>query len=98
MAARTPFWMESCPNDGPTVTFWITLTGAGSDPARRTIARSEACSAVKSPDLRSPPEILWMTGAEQTVLPRTIARRRFTFSAVTRSKIFVPRSLKESET
>ena len=74
-AARTPLWMESCPSDGPTVTFWSTLTGAGSAPARRTIARSVACSSVKSPVIcASPPEIRsWITGAEWTLPSRTIA-------------------------
>ena len=47
-------------------TFWITLTGAGNEPARRTIARSDASSGVKFPVIcASPPEIRsWMTGAE----------------------------------
>ncbi len=65
-AARIPFSMESRPRDGPTDTFWMIFTGAGSDPARRTMARSEASSGVKEPVIcASPPEIRsWITGAE----------------------------------
>ena len=37
-----PFLIESAPSDGPTVRSSSTLTGAGSAPARRTMARSVA--------------------------------------------------------
>ena len=49
MVENTPFRMESAPRDGPTVRSSRIWTGAGRAPARSTIARSLASSAVKPP-------------------------------------------------
>ena len=66
IAARIPLSMESCPREGPTVTFWMIFTGAGRAPARRTMARSEASSGVKDPLIWALPPLMrsWITGAE----------------------------------
>jgi len=63
---RIPLSMESCPREGPTVRCSRIFTGAGNEPARRTMARSRASSMVKAPvTWASPPEIRsLMTGAE----------------------------------
>ncbi len=61
-----PFFMESDPREGPTVLSSMISTGAGSAPARKTMARSRASSVSKFPVMRaSPPEIFsCITGAE----------------------------------
>ena len=96
----SPFFIESDPREGPTVLSSIILTGAGSEPARRTMARSCASSAVKFPVMRAePPEIFsWITGAEYTFLSKTIARRFLTFSSVILAKIRAPFLSKVIET
>ena len=66
IADTVPCSMESRPRDGPTVRFSRILTGAGSDPARSTMARSVASWEVKEPLIWAlPPEIRSrITGAE----------------------------------
>ena len=80
---------------------WVAiLTGAGSEPARSTIARSRASSIVKRPVIWAcPPDIFsWITGAEYTLLSRMIAMRRLTFFLVIRSKSFAPLELNARDT
>ena len=64
--AVTPLLIESSPRDAPTVLFSATVTGAGSEPAFKTIARLFASLKVKLPEiLASPPEItVCIVGAE----------------------------------
>ena len=80
--ARTPWRIESRPSDGPTVRSSSVVSDAGSEPLRRTSARSAACCGVKLPSM-TPDSLIWllMTGAETTLLSRTMARRRLTFCA-----------------
>ena len=100
MLDQVPLSIESCPSDGPTVRSSRMFTGAGSAPARRTIARSVASSIVKEPVIWAcPPEIRsWITGAEWTMPSRTMARRFLTFSPVIRSKSFAPWALNLMDT
>ena len=53
--AIMPWRMESAPSDGPTVRSSRICTGAGSAPARRTMARSRASSTVKFPVMTARP-------------------------------------------
>ena len=64
--AIIPWRMESAPSDGPTVRSSRMVTGAGSAPARSTMARSRASSTVNCPVMTArPPGIRsLMRGAE----------------------------------
>ena len=64
--AIMPWRMESAPREGPTVRSSRIVTGAGSAPARRTMARSRASSTVNWPVTTArPPGIRsLMRGAE----------------------------------
>src|SRR6266481_2494377 len=53
--AMRPWRIESAPSDGPTVRSSSTVTGAGSAPARSTMARSRASSIVKVPVMTARP-------------------------------------------
>ncbi len=66
MAALMPLSIDSWPSEGPTVRSSRTVTGAGREPARSTMARSWASAVVKLPDMlaRPPPMRSRMTGAE----------------------------------
>ncbi len=88
----SPLLMESWPRDGPTVRSSRITTGAGSAPARSTMARSLASSMVKVPVICAwPPEIFsWMTGAEWTTPSSTMASFFLTFSPVIRSNSLAP--------
>ncbi len=58
MAARLPLSTESSPREGATVRSSTTLTGAGKEPARRTIAKSWASFTEKLPSMMALPP--WM--------------------------------------
>jgi hypothetical protein len=64
--AIIPCRMESAPSEGPTVRSSMMVTGAGSAPARSTMARSRASSTVNCPVMTArPPGIRsLMRGAE----------------------------------
>src|SRR3989304_1157712 len=60
-----PARMESAPSDGPTVRSSRYLMEAGSDPERRTRARSEACCKVKVPGMRPAASMrLWVSATD----------------------------------
>ena len=65
-AALMPLSMDSWPREGPTVRSSSTDTGAGSEPARSTMARSVASWVVNWPVMTARPPAMrcWITGAE----------------------------------
>ena len=77
-----PLRIESAPSEGPTVRSSRNCTGAGSAPARRTIARSVASSVVNPPVIWARPDGMRsrIDGAEWTLPSRTMASRRPTFA------------------
>ena len=99
-AAIMPLRMESAPSDGPTVRSSSTVTGAGREPARRTMARSCASLGVKCPVMLAcpPPMRSLIAGALCTFPSSTMAMRWPICSPVTRSKVAAPRGLKLRET
>ena len=72
--AHVPLSMESWPREGPTVRSSRMLTGAGSAPARRTMARSLASSMVKDP-------VIWACPPEITRRPSGCGARGWTQAA-----------------
>ena len=98
--ATIPWRMESAPSDGPTVRSSSTWTGAGSAPARSTMARSVASSVVKPPVIWARPDGMRsrICGAEWTLPSSTMASRLPTLASVTSEKARAPAALKSTET
>src|SRR5947208_2449202 len=88
------------PSDGPTVRSSRTTTGAGSAPARRTMARSRASSMVNWPVMTARPPGMrsLIRGAEYTLPSRMMARCLPTFCSVISPKIRVPTGLNSMAT
>ena len=83
--------MESAPRPGPTDRSSRTISGAGNAPARKISASSFVSATLKLPVIWPLPKICdWITGAETTLLSRTIAKGRPIFSPVTRPKRRAP--------
>src|SRR6266545_3754309 len=97
---RRPLRIESAPSDGPTVRSSSTLTGAGSAPARSTMARSVASSVVNPPVIWARPDGIRsrITGAECTLPSRTMASRLPTFASVRSEKALAPAELNSTDT
>ncbi len=74
----------------------MTVSGAGSAPARSRMARSLADCTVKLPEIWLEPPMIGsrMTGAEITSLSRTMANSRPTFSVVACAHRRAPEALK----
>ena len=78
----------------------MTVSGAGSAPARSRIARSLACWTVKLPEIWPEPPVIGsrITGAEITSLSSTIAKGCPTFSDVACANLREPEVLKRKLT
>lgn len=98
--ATLPAWMESWPRPGPTVRSSMTVSVAGSAPARSSTARSLALCGVKLPEICPvPPRIgSRICGAEITWLSRTMANSLPTFCAVAWPNRVAPLESKRNET
>ncbi len=98
--AIMPWRIESAPSEGPTVRSSSTWTGAGSAPARSTMARSVASSVVKPPVIWARPEGMRsrICGAEWMLPSSTMARRLPTLASVSSEKARAPAALKSTET
>src|SRR3990170_1855077 len=92
MQARLPASIESAPRSAPTVRSSITVSGAGSAPARSSSARSRALSTVKLPLMMPlPPRMASrITGAEMILSSSTMAKRRPTFFEVASPNLRAP--------
>src|SRR2546426_11615818 len=98
--AIMPCRIESAPSEGPTVRSSSTVTGAGSAPARSTMARSRASSTVNWPVIPARPTGMrsLIRGADWSTPSSTIARWRPTFCSVISPKIRAPLAVNSMDT
>src|SRR3972149_519911 len=94
----SPARMESAPSEGPTVRSSRYRMEAGSEPERRTRARSEACCRVKVPVMRPASSMrLWISATDWMRLSSTTASGRPTLRSVKGPKRAAPSRLKLKE-
>ncbi len=95
-----PISMASAPRSAPTVRSSITVSGAGSAPARSRAARSVVCCTVKLPEICPEPPMIGsrMTGALSTLLSSTIANGLPTLTRVMSPNCRAPRLSNRNET
>ena len=99
MPAVSPAAMESAPSEGPTVRSSTIVSLVGSAPERSWTARLFAVSTEKLPEIWPEPPRMGsrMTGAERTLLSRTMAKGAPTLSFVNRPNLRAPDWLKRKE-
>ena len=98
--ASLPAAMESAPSPAPTVRSSITVSGAGSAPARSSSARSRASATVKVPEMIPEPPMIGsrIRGALMIWLSSTMASSRPTFWVVASPNRRAPTESKRKET